>query len=175
MLSLSRLIALVQLIRKRGHQLNFKREMERLQLMWECPAAEGTLTFACLALAEVNAEIYLGAVPPIKFNCSPGASPAEWRVIPGCEDVGKVRLLPQEGFTFLSLVWFGLVLFGLRGDGSSCKSSSSDCWSWAAESFSHAWQGQLVGGNLHLQHFYSKNWANRPHSESIAFIIDEAF
>lgn len=47
----------------------------------------------------------MGATPPIKFNCLPGASPAEWRVIPGCEDVGKVRLLPREGSR--SSVWFG--------------------------------------------------------------------
>lgn len=92
----------------------------------------------------------------------------QWmEVVPGSEDVGKIRLLPREGFTFICCLgarrwWQELHRLLLR----LLKLSSR---------ISRVWQRLLVGDNLHLQHFYRKKWANRPHSERIAFIIDEVF
>lgn len=78
--SSSRLIALVQLIKKWGHKLNLKREMEMLKLMWEhlrvsCMLQRVSWPFLPDALAK--RWIYLGVTPPIKFNCFPWGSPCK--------------------------------------------------------------------------------------------------
>lgn len=72
--SSSRLIALVQLIRKLGHKLNLKRGMEMLKLMWEClrvPCVLQRVSELLLIDALAKRWIYLGVMPPIKFNCFP--------------------------------------------------------------------------------------------------------
>lgn len=139
--SSSRLIALMQLIRKWRHKLSLKREMEMLKLMWECLRVSCTLqriNWALLPDALPKRCIYLGVTSPIKFNCflwgSPGKSELSWKKgVSHLRVCGKGLAIGKGEFhIYLFGMWTGCC----KGVGKGFRGLLSDCWiqlSWKAD------------------------------------------
>lgn len=173
--SSSRLIALVQLIRKWGHKLNLKRGMEMLKLMWEClrvPCVLQRVSELLLIDALAKRWIYLGVMPPIKFNCFPWGSPVK-RLLSQIKGIfcmrmyGKYMAIGKGQFHVDCLDFLAAkVMVGTWKTHSQIVKIVRYSPAGKLNASFVIWQMLLVVGNLYSQHFYRKKWATRTNSKA---------